>query len=134
MIEKLHHIGVAVEDIDDAVRLWRDRFGLRLDSIEEVPSERVRVAVLYAGEVRIELLQPTGEDSAIRKFLSKRGPGIHHLAFQVDGCAPEITRLAGEGLQLLDQTPRQGAHHTKVAFVHPKSLGGVLAELVELAR
>lgn len=131
MIQELHHIGVAVEDLDEAVRLWRDRFGLRLASIEEVPSERVRVAVLHAGRTRIELLQATGDDSAIHKFIEKRGPGIHHLAFRVDDCGREIARLSGEGLRLLNEEPRDGAHSTRVAFVHPKSMLGVLSELVE---
>ena len=134
MIEQLHPIGIAVEDLDEAVRLWRDRFGLRFDSIEEVPSERARVAVLFAGDVRVELLEGTGDDSAITKFVAKRGPGVHHLAFKVGDCAESIVRLSGEGMQLLDETPRPGAHHTKVTFVHPKSLMGVLTELVEETR
>ena len=92
----------------------------------------MRVAVLFAGETRIELLAGTGADSPITTFIAKRGPGIHHLAFEVDDCANEIVRLGGEGLRLLSEEPRPGAHGTKVAFVHPKSLMGVLAELVEV--
>ncbi|MDP6425331.1 MAG: VOC family protein, partial [Planctomycetota bacterium] len=99
-----------------------------------VPSERARVAVLFAGDVRVELLEGTGDDSAITKFVAKRGPGVHHLAFKVGDCAESIVRLSGEGMQLLDETPRPGAHHTKVTFVHPKSLMGVLTELVEETR
>lgn len=131
MIESLHHIGIAVEDLDAAVRIYRDQLGLRLDSIEEVPTERVRVAVLFAGETRIELLEPTGDDSPIAKAIEKRGPGIHHVAFQVDDAQKEIERLDAAGLRVLDEKPRPGAHGTKCAFIHPKSLGGVLGELVE---
>ena len=134
MIETLHHIGIAVENLDDAVRLWRDQLGLRFDSIEEVPTERVRVAVLFAGEVRIELLQGTGDDSPISKFVAKRGPGVHHLAFQVGDAQGAILKLEAEGLRLLDDAPRPGAHHTKCAFIHPKSLLGVLGELVEMPK
>jgi len=131
MITGLHHIGIAVENLDEAVRLYRDKLGLRLDSIEEVPTERVRVAVLFAGDQRIELLQPTGDDSPIAGFIAKRGVGIHHVAFESDDCAGEIQRLAAEDLRLLDETPRPGAHGTKCAFIHPKSLGSVLTEIVE---
>lgn len=134
MIEALHHIGIAVEDLDAAVRIYRDQLGLKLDSIEEVPTERVRVAVLFAGETRIELLEPTGDDSPIAKAIAKRGPGVHHIAFQVDDAQQEIRRLDASGLRVLDEEPRPGAHNTKCAFIHPKSLGGVLGELVEPAR
>ncbi len=130
MIQTLHHVGIAVADLEEAVRLYRDQLGLRLESIEEVPSERVRVAVLFAGDTRIELLEGTGDDSAIHKFVAKRGPGIHHLAFGVADCAQEIQRLDAAGLRMLDDAPRRGAHGTEVAFVHPKSAMGVLTELV----
>ena len=130
MIQALHHIGVAVASIDEALPRWR-ALGLREESIEEVPTERVRVAVLFAGEQRIELLEPTADDSPIAKFLAKRGPGIHHLAFQV-GSAGEVMKVLAEGgVPLLSDEPKPGAHDTRVAFIHPKHLGGVLAELVE---
>src|SRR5262245_9514394 len=105
--------------------------GLALASVDEVPTEQVRVAVLMAGSTRIELLEPTSPASPIAKFLDKRGPGIHHLAFHVGDCQRQITTLAAAGAPLLDAQPRRGAHDCKVAFVHPKHLGGVLAELVE---
>lgn len=130
-IEALHHIGVAVRSIDEALPKWTDGFGLRLQSIDEVPTEKVRVAVLMAGTTRIELLEPTSEDSPVAKFLDKRGPGIHHLAFQVGDCLKKIDALAAAGVPMLNSTPNSGAHDCKVAFVHPKHLGGVLAELVE---
>ena len=130
-IQALHHIGVAVRSLDDALPKWTDGFGLRLESVDEVPTEKVKVAVLKAGDTRVELLEPTSEDSPIAKFLDKRGPGIHHLAFQVGDCQQKITQLVDAGAPLLNTTPNPGAHDCKVAFVHPKHLGGVLAELVE---
>ncbi len=134
MIKQLHHIGIAVEDLDEAVRRYRDGLGLRFEGISEVPSERVRVAILFAGETRIELLEGVGEDSPISKFVAKRGPGIHHLAFEITDGQAEIDRLTGIGIQVLDQKPRPGAHGTKVVFVHPKAMGGVLTELVEVPK
>jgi methylmalonyl-CoA/ethylmalonyl-CoA epimerase len=107
------------------------QLGLVLQSIEEVPTEQVRVAVLLAGSQRIELLEPTSPESPVAKFLQKRGPGVHHLAFAVADCQQRIRVLAEAGAPLLDRAPRPGAHGCKVAFVHPKHLGGVLAELVE---
>lgn len=130
-IEGLHHIGIAVPSLQEALPRWTDGFGLTLESVDEVPTEKVKVAVLRAGATRIELLEPTSEDSPIAKFLAKRGPGVHHLAFQVGDCQAQISALAAGGAPLLDQAPRPGAHDCKVAFVHPKHLGGVLAELVE---
>lgn len=130
VLQGLHHIGVAVASLQEALPRWQG-LGLELHSIEEVPTERVRVAVLLAGSTRIELLEPTAPDSPIAKFLAARGPGIHHLAFHVADCQRQIDRLAAAGAQLLDRAPRPGAHGCKVAFVHPRHLGGVLAELVE---
>jgi methylmalonyl-CoA/ethylmalonyl-CoA epimerase len=134
MIEDLHHIGIAVTSLDEALPRYRDGLGLRLDSIEEVPTEQVRVAVLMAGKTRIELLEPTGDESPIARFLARRGPGVHHLAFQVGDTGRAIEVLTDAGASLLDQAPRPGAHGTRVAFVHPRWLGGVLAELVEEPR
>jgi methylmalonyl-CoA/ethylmalonyl-CoA epimerase len=131
MIEDLHHIGVAVRSLDEALPRWTDDLGLQLAGIEEVASERVRVAVLMAGRTRIELLEPTSPDSPIARFLERRGPGVHHLAFKVGSAGATIRVLAGRGAPLLDDAPRDGAHGTKVAFLHPRHLGGVLAEFVE---
>jgi methylmalonyl-CoA/ethylmalonyl-CoA epimerase len=129
-LQGLHHIGIAVASLDEALPRWQ-QFGLVLHSIDEVPTERVRVAVLFAGDTRVELLEPTSPDSPIAKFIATRGPGIHHLAFEVGDCKRAIDALATAGAPLLDKAPRPGAHGCKVAFVHPKHLGGVLAELVE---
>jgi methylmalonyl-CoA/ethylmalonyl-CoA epimerase len=130
-VQGLHHIGIAVSSLAEALPRWTDGFGLRLHSLDTVPTEKVKVAVLMAGDTRIELLEPTSPDSPIAKFLDKRGPGIHHLAFQVGDCQVQIDALAARGAPMLDEKPRAGAHDCKVAFVHPKHLGSVLAELVQ---
>lgn len=131
MIESLHHIGVAVRSLEEALPRWVDGLGLRLDSVAEVPTEQVRVAVLFAGTSRIELLEATSPSSPIAKFIAKRGPGIHHLALKVGDTGETIRVLTAAGAPLLDESPRAGAHGTAVAFIHPTYLGGVLAELVQ---
>ena len=133
MIEELHHIGIAVRSLDEATKRYVDGLGLKLDRIEEVPTEHVRVAFLLAGSTRIELLEPTSADSPVAKFLDKRGPGVHHLAFQVADTGEMIKVLTENGAPLLDSEPRPGADGMSVAFVHPRYLGGVLAELVQVA-
>lgn len=130
-IEALHHIGIAVRSLAEALPRWTDDLGLRLVSVEEVPTERVKVAVLMAGATRIELLEPLTPDSPLAGFLQKRGPGIHHLAFQVGDCQVKIDALAARGAPMLSKTPNPGAHDCRIAFVHPRWLGGVLAEFVE---
>jgi methylmalonyl-CoA/ethylmalonyl-CoA epimerase len=129
--EGLHHIGIAVRSIAEALPQWTEGLGLELKGVDDVPTEGVRVAVLMAGTTRIELLEPLGPDSPVAKFLEKRGPGVHHLAFHVRDCARQIDALARRGAPMLNQAPTAGAHDCRVAFVHPKYLGGVLAELVE---
>lgn len=126
----LHHLGIAVRSIDDLLERWVG-LGFVLQSVEDVPTEKVRVAVLVAGQTRIELLEPTSSDSPVAKFLDKRGPGIHHLALQTGDCQNHIKLLADQGAPMLDEEPRPGAHDCKVAFLHPKHLAGVLVELVE---
>lgn len=130
-VQGLHHIGVAVNSLAEALPRWTEQFGLSLQSIAEVPSEQVKVAILMAGSTRIELLEPTSPESPIARFLLKKGPGVHHLAFAVGDCQLQIDALAAAAAPLLDAQPRAGAHDCKVAFVHPRHLGGVLAELVE---
>lgn len=127
----LHHIGIAVRSLAEALPRWTDGLGLKLQSVDEVPTEKVKVAVLMAGTQRIELLEPTSPDSPIAVFLEKRGPGIHHLAFEVGDCQVKIDAMTALGAPMLNQKPNPGAHGCKVAFVHPKYLGGVLAEFVE---
>ena len=134
MIRTLHHIGIAVVSIDEALPRYTDELGLVLHSVEEVPTENVKVAVVMAGDVRIELLEPSSPESPIARFLDKRGPGVHHLAFEVDAVGDTLGKLKAAGVPVLDDAPRPGAHDTKVVFVHPKYLGGVLAELVEMPK
>jgi methylmalonyl-CoA/ethylmalonyl-CoA epimerase len=131
MIEELDHIGIAVHSLDDSMRQYTDVLGLELVGIEEVPTELVRVAVLRAGRTRIELLEPTSAESPIARFLDKRGPGVHHLAFRVGDVVRAVEILEAAGAPVLGGAPRAGAHGSSVAFIHPRHLGGVLAELVQ---
>jgi methylmalonyl-CoA/ethylmalonyl-CoA epimerase len=128
MIGKLDHVGLAVRSIDEARRLY-ETLGLVVEGIEEVPQEGVRVAFLRCGETKIELLEPTGDDSPITGFLEKRGPGLHHLCLESDDVEADDARLRKEGYQLLRTEPTVGAGGKRVQFVHPKSAGGVLLEL-----
>ncbi len=120
-----------MHSIKEVLPRYTDALGLKLHSVDEVPSEQVKVAMVMAGSTRIELLEPTSEHSPIARFLAKRGPGVHHLAFKVDDAGNMVKVLIEAGAPLLDRTPRTGAHDTRCAFIHPKYLGGVLAELVE---
>ena len=128
---RIDHIGIATNGIDDAATFYRDALGLSVGEIEEVPNQKVRVAMLPTGESRIELLEPTSADSPISKFLEKRGPGIHHIAVRVDDIESSLSKLKSQGARLIDEEPRTGAGGCLVAFVHPSSTGGVLVELVE---
>ncbi|MCA8949332.1 MAG: methylmalonyl-CoA epimerase [Planctomycetes bacterium] len=131
---RLHHIGIAVRSLAEALPHWTEGLGLELESTDEVPVQGVRVAVLRAGAARIELLEPLDEASPVAKFLGKRGPGVHHLAFEVDDCQAAIDGMAAAGAPLIDRSPKPGAHDCRVAFVHPKGMDGVLTELVEEPR
>ncbi len=128
---KLEHIGIATRGLDEALGFWRDALGLEVADIEEVSEQGVRVAMLPVGETRIELLEPTRDDSPIAKFLEKRGAGIHHIAVRVDDIRGALEKLKQSGARLIDETPRTGAGNCLIAFVHPSSAGGVLIELVE---
>jgi methylmalonyl-CoA/ethylmalonyl-CoA epimerase len=128
---KIEHIGIATRGLDEAVRFWRDALGLEVVDTEEVEEQRVRVAMLPVGESRVELLEPTSEDSPVAKFLEKRGPGIHHIAVRVDDIRAKLAELKEKGARLIDETPRIGAGGCLVAFIHPQSAGGVLLELVQ---
>jgi methylmalonyl-CoA/ethylmalonyl-CoA epimerase len=133
MIERIEHVGIAVRSIAEARGLY-EAMGLRVEAIEEVPHEGVRVALIPCGESRIELLEPTTEDSPIAKFLEKRGPGLHHLCLASDDVRSDDARLRAEGYQELRPEPTRGAGGCWVQFVHPKSAGGVLLELSEESR
>jgi methylmalonyl-CoA/ethylmalonyl-CoA epimerase len=128
---KIDHIGIATNGIDDAARFYLDSLGLQIEYVEEVAAQKVRVAMLPLGESRVELLEPTSEDSPISKFLAKRGPGIHHIAVRVEDIRASLAELKGKGARLIDEEPRTGAGGCLVAFIHPSSTGGVLLELVE---
>src|SRR3954451_3649604 len=128
---KINHIGIATKKIDEALKFWAASLGLEHIHTETVADQKVRVAMLPIGESRIELLEPTSDDSPISKFLEKRGGGIHHIAVEVDDIQSSLKQLKEKGVQLIDENPRRGAEGCQVAFVHPSSTGGVLMELVE---
>ncbi len=130
MIDKIDHIGVAVHSIEEGRKLY-ESLGLEVEHIEEVESEGVRVAMIPCGESKIELLEPTRDDSPIAKFLEKRGPGIHHVCLGSDDIDADDRRLRAEGVRVLRPEPTIGAGGCRVQFVHPKSAGGVLLELSE---
>lgn len=130
MIKRLHHIGIAVRTLDDGAPTWSDGgIGLREEGREDVHPARTRVAMFPIGESRIELLEPMGEDSPIARFLDKKGPGIHHICFEVDDIDAECARLRAAGVRLLTSEPQPGAHGSRVMFLHPGDTGGVLIEL-----
>ena len=134
MPKKISHIGIAVESIEQALPFYRDVLGLEYEGEEVVEEQKVKVAFLVIGESRIELLEPTAADSPVARFLEKNGPGIHHLAYQVDGLEGRLASLKGQGVRLIDESPRLGAHHSRIAFLHPKASGGVLTELCEAGK
>lgn len=131
MESKIQHLGIAVGSIDQALEFWRDGLGLELKEIEVVEDQGVRVAMLPIGESRIELLEPTGEETPVGKFIAKRGAGIHHLCVEVEDVAAKLADLKAKGVRLIDEQPRIGAGGALVAFVHPASTGGVLIELTQ---
>ena len=131
MLSKINHIGIAVPSIEAAIPFYCDNLGMACLGIEEVTEQKVRVAMLQVGESKIELLEPTSADSPLAKFIERNGPGIHHLAYEVNDIEAAIARLRAEGARMIDETPRNGAHGTRIAFVHPKSSSGVLTELCQ---
>lgn len=131
MATKLDHIGVAVKSIDRALPLYRDVLGLNLERVEQVAGQGVTVAILGLGDTRIELLEPAGPDTPVGRFLAKRGEGIHHIAIGVPDLAAAAGAALGAGLRLIDEAPSAGTGGRLVAFIHPRSTGGVLIELSE---
>jgi methylmalonyl-CoA/ethylmalonyl-CoA epimerase len=131
MVNRLDHVAIAVSSIEEALPLYRDILGFELQGEEDVPSQRVRVAVLHAGATRVELLEPTAPDSPVARFIEKKGGGLHHIAVGVTDLAAALEGLAGDGVPLIDREPREGAEGARIAFLHPKGSGGVLVELVE---
>jgi|SRR5918992_4318015 methylmalonyl-CoA epimerase len=128
----LDHIGIAVENIDEALKFYRDALGLEIDPPEDVSSQRVRAHFIPTGEAALELLEATAEDSPIRKYVQRRGPGLHHITLRVDDIVGALTQLKVRGVRLIDETPRPGAHGSLVAFIHPASAHGVLVELKQI--
>jgi methylmalonyl-CoA/ethylmalonyl-CoA epimerase len=131
MLTKINHIGIAVKSLDDSLPFYRNNLGMAFAGIEEVAEQKVRVAMLQVGESKIELLEPTSDDSPVAKFIEKNGPGIHHLAYEVNDIEAAIAQLMAEGARMIDEKPRNGAHGTRIAFIHPKSSNGVLTELCQ---
>jgi len=130
MALNVHHVGIAVSDLDGAVATYRALFGATLEHRERLPEQGVEAASLRVGGSRVELLSSLGPETPVGRFLAKRGPGMHHVAFLVDDLAAELERLRSQGARLVDEEPRRGLFGLQVAFVHPDATGGVLAELV----
>jgi methylmalonyl-CoA/ethylmalonyl-CoA epimerase len=131
VFDRIDHIGVAVEDLDAAIDLYRERFGMAEQHREVVEEQGVEAVLLEIGEGHVELLKPLGPDTAVGKFLARSGPGLHHVAYQTADIDAALEQAKAAGLQLIDEQPRVGIRGSRVAFLHPKATGGVLTELVE---
>lgn len=131
MTEKINHIGIAVKNLENAIPFYRDQLGMEFEGTEEVAEQKVKVAFLKVGESRIELLEPTAPDSPVAKFLEKNGEGIHHMAYEVADIKAALAELKKKEVRLIDEQPRQGAHGSLIAFLHPKATGGVLTEICQ---
>ena len=127
---KVHHVALIVRSIEDALGLWRDLLGLELETVMDIPGDRVRIAFLAVGESKVELVEPTDDTTGVARFLESKGEGFHHVCFEVPDLAAALERLASDGLELIDPAPRRGAEGP-VAFIHPRSCHGVLVELIE---
>ena len=133
MFGRIDHIGVAVEDLDEAIALYGERLGMPLQHRETVEEQGVEAVLLGVGESHVELLRPLGPDTAVGRFLERSGPGLHHVAYGTDDIDSALDAVRDAGLRLIDEQPRTGIRGSRVAFLHPKSTGGVLTELVEAA-
>ncbi len=131
MIKKIEHIGIAVKNMNDSNELFKKLFGKEHYKIEAVESEGVNTSFFMLGETKIELVQSTNENSSIAKFIEKKGEGIHHIAYAVDDIEKEMARLKGEGFELINQQPKDGADNKKICFLHPKTTNGILVELCQ---
>ena len=129
-VGKVHHVALIVASIDDALGLWRDTLGLDLETVMDIPTDRVRIAFLGVGESKVELVEPTDDTTGVARFLANKGEGFHHVCFEVANLAETLLRLGLDGLELIDAVPRRGAEGP-VAFIHPRSCHGVLVELIE---
>ena len=131
-LKRLDHVAVLVPDLDEALSFWQEKLGFELDHVETISSMAVKIAFLPIGESEIELVQPTTEDSGLAKFLGKRGPGLHHICLEVEDICEKLLDLKDKGVRLIDEEPVTMDDGRKLAFLHPKSAGGVLVELYEL--
>ncbi len=129
-IGKVHHVALIVASIDEALTLWRDTLGLELETVMDIPTDRVRIAFLGVGESKIELVEPTDDTTGVARFLASKGEGFHHVCFEVPNLAETLLNLEIGGLELIDAAPRRGAEGP-VAFIHPRACHGVLVELIE---
>ena len=134
MLSTIDHVGVAVENIDESLAIYRDALGMPLVHRETVAEQGVDAALLDVGDCHVELLQPLGPDTAVGKYLARRGPGLHHVAYRVENVEETLQALAAAGMRLIDEQPRRGIRNSRVAFVHPGSTGSVLTEIVQPAK
>jgi methylmalonyl-CoA/ethylmalonyl-CoA epimerase len=132
VVKKINHIAILVDDLDATISFWQDALGLELTHTEDVPGEQAIIAFLPTGDSEIELVKPTTEDSGLARYLSKRGPGMHHICLEVDDIVGMLAQLKAKGIQMVNDEPRVGTDGRKYAFVHPKSAYGVMVELYEL--
>ena len=130
-ISHIEHIGIAVKDLQTAIPYYEDVLGLKCYNIEEIADQKVKTAFFKVGQTKLELLEPTSEESAVAKFIEKKGEGVHHIAFRVDDVANALAECESKGIQLIDKAPRKGAEGLNIAFLHPKSTAGVLTEFCE---
>ncbi len=133
MFDLIDHVGVAVADLDAAIADYERSFSMAVSHRETIAEQGVEAALLDAGPNHVELLAPLRDDTAVARFITSRGPGLHHIAYRVDDCAAAIATLAAAGVELLDEQPRDGIRGSRVAFIHPRSAGGVLTEIVQPA-
>jgi len=131
MIARINHIGIAVKSVDDAVKLYTDVLGLKVENIEVIADQNAKTAIIPVGESKIELIESTDPEGAIAKFIENRGEGLHHLALEVSNIKDALSTLVDKGVVLIDEKPRKGVGNTDIAFLHPRSTGRVLIELVE---
>ena len=134
MLKKIDHIAIAVNNVEEAAKFYQNVLGLTLSGVEVVAAQKTKVGFFKIGESNVELVQPSEPDSPLVKFLETKGPGIHHICFEVDDVEAEVKAFLEKGAAMVDQKPRPGAHNTRVAFVHPKSSSGVLIELCEFPK
>ncbi|MFN3741138.1 MAG: methylmalonyl-CoA epimerase [Anaerolineales bacterium] len=131
VIKRIHHLAIAVRELDSTLEFWQEALGLMLTERRHVPAESAEIAFFHLGEGEIELVRPTEAETGLARFLEKRGPGMHHICLEVEGLDELLENLKARGVRLINETPRQGENGRRYAFIHPESTGGVLVELYE---